>query len=671
MRVLDALTVEKRMAVPPENRFAHPTPEGYMDALAVIDLGGGIKAEVQISIPEMMRAKETGHVIYEEMRSAGDIISHPDAELQITGWREAMKSLYGAALDANRAARSRNSASSMSEGGALRANSEAGIQRSSPAPSTQLSPRPGMNTTGSPSSAKNFAPGGNTSGTGTAGSFGSSSALITPSIRSSGASDNQNPAITRANVRDFIGTLAVSDTALPESAIWRVFNKEAFDGKPDARMIPVEKLVSRKDEREDKQYQAGTKDFPVKNAYVAMVRNAQGRGEQAGRDPIRITANKDGTFEILDGNATSQVLMAAGWREVPAILEAPENAPAMRGARDTGTGDLFAENAVRKNDEPRIEKKTPDEIPRTDRRLATPPAKSSGVDDLFSLMAGRREAQRSARVDAGGQGDLFAASGRASVGDVADRQSDQAGTGRLGGSAQDGDPRLDGDGQPRGDRPGGREAADAGGTKGVAGDSGRGDPPRVERPAAPVDRNYVIPRGHELSPRGLTSKLRANVEAIRLLKQIESEKRPATQAERDALVKYSGWGALSQAFDADKAERIAGGEIETRRETAERYRGYITDRPGSEYYRSDRPFRRRGVIHRGRVNDIHRQQRGGIPARETILLGDGDRVGRLELAVAIRGDGEQAGQLRGQVRDDPLFDFAAEVVAHGAVGVLT
>jgi N12 class adenine-specific DNA methylase len=85
-----------------------------------------------------------------------------------------------------------------------------------------------------------------------------------------------------------------------------------------------------------------------------------------------------------------------------------------------------------------------------------------------------------------------------------------------------------------------------------------------------------------VSPRGLVTKLRANLEAIRLLKSIESEKRPATQSERDALVKYSGWGALSQAFDDEKARRISGGEIEQRRQTAEVYRGYGE----SEYYKN-------------------------------------------------------------------------------------
>lgn len=70
------------------------------------------------------------------------------------------------------------------------------------------------------------------------------------------------------------------------------------------------------------------------------------------------------------------------------------------------------------------------------------------------------------------------------------------------------------------------------------------------------------------------TKLRANIDAIRLLKQIESEGRNATPEEKAKLVKYSGWGAISQAFDDEAADAIARGDIETRRETARRYRSY-------------------------------------------------------------------------------------------------
>lgn len=40
-----------------------------------------------------------------------------------------------------------------------------------------------------------------------------------------------------------------------------------------------------------------------------------------------------------------------------------------------------------------------------------------------------------------------------------------------------------------------------------------------------------------------------NVAAIRLLKQLEAENRPATPEEQEVLAKYVGWGGLADCFD--------------------------------------------------------------------------------------------------------------------------
>jgi hypothetical protein len=42
-----------------------------------------------------------------------------------------------------------------------------------------------------------------------------------------------------------------------------------------------------------------------------------------------------------------------------------------------------------------------------------------------------------------------------------------------------------------------------------------------------------------------------NIKALRTLKQIQSENRPATAEEQTVLSKYVGWGGLSQAFDSN------------------------------------------------------------------------------------------------------------------------
>ncbi len=48
-------------------------------------------------------------------------------------------------------------------------------------------------------------------------------------------------------------------------------------------------------------------------------------------------------------------------------------------------------------------------------------------------------------------------------------------------------------------------------------------------------------------------KFRQNVEAIRTLEKIESERRTATPEEQEVLAKYVGWGGLADAFDSSKS----------------------------------------------------------------------------------------------------------------------
>jgi N12 class adenine-specific DNA methylase/archaellum component FlaC len=53
----------------------------------------------------------------------------------------------------------------------------------------------------------------------------------------------------------------------------------------------------------------------------------------------------------------------------------------------------------------------------------------------------------------------------------------------------------------------------------------------------------------DLGKGGQKEKYRRNVEAIRVLKQIENEERTATPEEQETLSKYVGWGGIPQAFD--------------------------------------------------------------------------------------------------------------------------
>ena len=64
--------------------------------------------------------------------------------------------------------------------------------------------------------------------------------------------------------------------------------------------------------------------------------------------------------------------------------------------------------------------------------------------------------------------------------------------------------------------------------------------------------NYVI-SDMELGVATAKEKFQRNVEAIRTLETIESEKRPATNEEQEVLSKYVGWGGLADAFDETKS----------------------------------------------------------------------------------------------------------------------
>ena len=69
----------------------------------------------------------------------------------------------------------------------------------------------------------------------------------------------------------------------------------------------------------------------------------------------------------------------------------------------------------------------------------------------------------------------------------------------------------------------------------------------------PKGRNFVIGDSLDL-PNGEKSRYKANIEAIKLVKQLEAEGRYATEAEQTILSKYVGWGGLANAFDQRKAE---------------------------------------------------------------------------------------------------------------------
>ncbi len=70
----------------------------------------------------------------------------------------------------------------------------------------------------------------------------------------------------------------------------------------------------------------------------------------------------------------------------------------------------------------------------------------------------------------------------------------------------------------------------------------------------PKGSNFVIGDSLDL-PNGAKSRTRANIEAIKLVKQIAAEGRIATAAEQVVLSKYVGWGGLADAFGKPVSNR--------------------------------------------------------------------------------------------------------------------
>ena len=74
----------------------------------------------------------------------------------------------------------------------------------------------------------------------------------------------------------------------------------------------------------------------------------------------------------------------------------------------------------------------------------------------------------------------------------------------------------------------------------------------IQSPSDISAENYVI-SDMQLGIGTAKEKFDRNVEAIRTLETIESEKRPATNEEQEVLSKYVGWGGLADAFDETKS----------------------------------------------------------------------------------------------------------------------
>src|SRR4051794_23869486 len=94
--------------------------------------------------------------------------------------------------------------------------------------------------------------------------------------------------------------------------------------------------------------------------------------------------------------------------------------------------------------------------------------------------------------------------------------------------------------------------------------------PQPPHPAPLTDPGAGIPAPafrpgsqHDLAPAGAAAKVEANLAAVRLLRRLQAEDRPATAAEQTVLARWSGWGAVPNVFD-DADRHFAGARAELR-----------------------------------------------------------------------------------------------------------
>lgn len=93
-------------------------------------------------------------------------------------------------------------------------------------------------------------------------------------------------------------------------------------------------------------------------------------------------------------------------------------------------------------------------------------------------------------------------------------------------------------------------------SKGIATDASQPsmalEPVRIDPPQLPDD--FIIEEDLALGEGGQRTKYKNNVEAIRLIRDLEATGRTATTDEQKVLAKYVGWGGIPQAFDPDNKD---------------------------------------------------------------------------------------------------------------------
>ncbi|WP_158761482.1 hypothetical protein [Streptomyces sp. NRRL S-146] len=214
--------------------------------------------------------------------------------------------------------------------------------------------------------------------------------------------------------------------------------------------------------------------------------------------------------------------------------------------------------------------------------------KDGGDDDRKVISRQEIEAQQAAlraalgtdegadgeHLQPGGQGSLGAAPAAGAGGDdrsrdvlpeqgQGDRDGDSGGRGDAGGDRAGGDGVRGSGGSDQADQGGRDRDGDAGSAAGAgAGDRGDAGAQSGDAGSAGAEGRgvrHVAPRFRpnpaDAATKGPIQRAAANVEAIRVLKRLERENRPATEKEKVTLARWTGWGSVPIMFASEPNEK--------------------------------------------------------------------------------------------------------------------
>ena len=265
--------------------------------------------------------------------------------------------------------------------------------------------------------------------------------------------------------------------------------------------------------------------------------------------------------------------VTAAFRADPLPAAWVKDFDAIRGHIDTMMGRWAEKNARRQQREntdrtlsgatsPVVESKKMQEGEHgeTDDRGGNGPAELPVVEDASHMASGQRSGAGNRAVgDAGAQGTSGSPRQDGVRHDADSPRDGRHAGGREGGNDRDGAVPVGHDRSGRRDA-GGAEGRDSGlgGRAGkLSADGGRG---------RKNSRNHHVGPDDVLVPGGNVTRAKANIEAVRLLKKLNEEKRDATPEEKKRLAQFTGWGSLAQevfnteyAYAAQYEKRFDGG----------------------------------------------------------------------------------------------------------------